>query len=245
MVQPQAPPSLTPSAQFSSFFANRRREKPAVDQPAPDGRIPGWLEWLRAENFQTLTPSDPVLQVGEPWSSFQAQIFVIAQRSLSAILAVYGPTEILWLDDHSDEEDFSQFVGRENLRRWLSDRKDEFARLVCGTKLNYLGHPRLVQSPAEVPGYSEADKAGYQSAGMAETLEIVLDSERRLASVVDRIHPVTVTENPNGVAQLACNLWTPIMGRLIRVEAWIDPDGACRLEGEELARFVGKGYVPR
>ncbi len=245
MSQPQAAPGLAHTAQISSYFANRRREKPAVDQPAPVGRIPGWLEWLRAESFQTLAPSDPVLRGDQPWSSFRSQIFLIAQRSLSAILAVYGPTDILWLDDHTDEADFSQFVGRENLLRWLPERSDEFARLICETRLNYLGHPRLVTSAAEIPGYSEADKAGYQRAGMAETLEIVLDSERRLASVADRIRPLTVAQNPDGAVELACNLWTPIMGRLIRVQARIDPQGACRFEGEELARFVGKGYVPR
>ena len=231
MSQPQAPPSLAPSAQFSYFFANRRREKPTVDQPAPGGRLAGWLEWLRAENFQTLAPSDPMLREGEPWSSFQAQIFLVAQRSLSAILAVYGPTDILWLDDHTDETDFSQFVGRENLRRWPAERSDEFARLICETRFNYLGHPHLVESPADVPDYSESDKTGYQTAGMAETLEIVLDSERRLASVADRIRPVAVTQNPNGAVQLVCSLWTPIMGRLIRLEARIDADGACTFEG--------------
>jgi len=242
---PQPDPNLVHSTQFTYFFASRRRAKPAVDQPAPGGRLSGWLEWTRAEAFQTLSPFDQTLRKGEPWSSLQAKVFVVAQRSLSAVLAVYGPSEILWLDDHTDEADFSEFVRREALLGWLPERGVEFARLLCDTRMNYLGSPALVQSTMDVPAYSESDKADYQGAGMDETLAIVLDSERRLAELADHLRPVAVTSGKDGAAHLDCNLWTRIMGRLIHLALDLETDGGCRFAGEELARFVGKGYVPR
>lgn len=205
----------------------------------------GWLEWTRAEAFQTLSPSDPTLLEGEPWSSFGGQVFIVAQRAISAVLAVYGPRDILWLDDHSDDVDFGEFIRREKLKEWLPSRAEDFARLLVGTRLNYLGSPMLLEAPADIPAYADSDKSDYQKAGMEETLQIVLESERRLAEASDKVARARVASLPGDRFELECTVWTRIMGRLILLNVLVDPDGECHVTGEEIARFVGKGYVPR
>jgi len=237
------PAGLLDSLRFSLFFASRRLRRPQVRQPACGARPPGYFEAYRAESFQWLNPHDVIRRTGEPWSKLGCSVYLISHRDLSAVLAVYGPGTILWLDDHSDDSDFQEFARREGLSAWLPDRPHDLASLLCATKLNYLGEPRLLQDASDIPAVSQEEKASWASDPKA--LDTLARQEKQLKDAAGQIAPLSCVPRPDGACDLTLWVWTRLLGRLIYLHCSFDQAGCFSFGGTQRTAQVGKFLVPR
>jgi hypothetical protein len=236
-------PNQLRTARLALFFARQRLLHSEVNQPASGVRPLGYLEHTRAENFQGLRSGMVRIKDNPTLSSLSAQILEISMFALSAVVAFYRSGKVLWLDNHADDEDFEAFLRREGLIEWLPDRWSELLELLCETKLNYLGLPRLIRDVHEIPRPSEESMAiigkdPRVQAQLAEEAELI-------ASIADQIEPPTVMDLAGDGFELKFTVWTKIYGRLLKLNCRLTTGGGFQFEGSELAKLVGAGIVPR
>jgi len=236
-------PGLLRALQLSLFFRSRSLLHPEVNRPAPSPRPRGMFDQSRAKNFAWLDPRMARVKTGPLWSDLSAQVCEISEMALSAVVAVYRGGKILWLDNHADDADFEQFLRREPILGSLPDESARVLSLLCETKLNYLGWPQVIKSTADIPRLSEA-----QRKLMGDPVQLraqLADEEALLASIAEQVEPPVITALEGGGFELGFCLWTKILGRVLRMQTSLKPDGSFRLEGSELAKLVGNGIVPR
>ena len=229
--------------ELSVFFREKYRLFPEVRLHSPEPLPRGWLEEVRAEIFQVATLGDVSLLSERLWSGLSGKVYKILYGELSVILAHYNDGTILWLDDHSSDSDFQNFVRRERLLEWLPHQVDRLVNLLIETKLNFLGKPQLVNNVMEVPLMPESQKALW--AGNEQVQEVLLEQENRLADISDRVRPPMLTADLTGGFQLNFYIWTKILGKVINIHCFFGPGNTFRYRGVQLTQFVGRYLVPR
>jgi len=229
--------------EFRAFFKNSYRRFPGVRLPTPEPLPRGWLEESRAEVFQSSAWENVSLQTGELWSGLSGKAYKLSYGELSVVVARYDSGSILWLDDHSTDSDYQEFVRREHLLEWLPQQMDKLIHLLIATKLNFLGEPQLVDNTMEVPVLPESQKALW--AGDEEVQQSWLEQEKCLADISDQIQsPVLITDQNRGF-WLNFHIWTRILGKIIGVSAFFGVDNTFHYKGVQLTQFVGRYMAPR
>lgn len=232
------------SDQFVHFF--RRRREPSLENKKNIQlkRPGGWFEELRIETFGTPNSGTVLIKEGDDWSKLRAKVYTIHSiGQISAVLAYYSDGTILWLDDHSSDDDFEVFVRNERLWTWLPDQRERLVRLLVETKLNYLGRPYLVNGVSDIPSFSTQDLELWPD--NLDAQEQLIDAQKRLEYVSEKIIPSTVSTGDKTVFELAFFVWTKIMGRIVRVQFKFGQDGFFQYEGDELVKLVGRFIIPR
>ncbi|HSH03127.1 MAG TPA: hypothetical protein VLL52_11460 [Anaerolineae bacterium] len=129
---------------FREFFLQQKSKE------NPDYKTIGHYENYRAEIFHThknvyYDPLDETFLL-----SLSGDVYIVSYSHITAILALYG-SSVLWLDSHNNNEDFEEFIYREQLRNWLPKNESKFLSLLTLTKFNYLGGPQIVQNLSQIP----------------------------------------------------------------------------------------------
>ncbi len=225
---------------FAEFFSKQA----SVPPPNRENKLRGWLEEARAEMFQSGVFFS--LLQKELYSTIQGNVYRIDFRGhgiLCAILAYYeDENELLWLDDHNTNIDFTKFVSRENLLHWLPNNVNKFAKLFVETKLNYLGEPKIVHNVSQIMR-AEKEIKRIKSCGSHWQKELQ-EEERRLDKIAPLLHSPTVTIIDE-TFRLDFYLWTAILGRVIHIHSTIDTNGYISFSGNQLTDTVGNWFVPR
>lgn len=229
--------------QIAKFFEDKHRLSPEVSLPSPEPLPRGWFEEVRAQMFRAGNWGDVSPWTEEIWSELSGKVHMVSNGHLSAIVALYTDGTILWLDDHSKDTDFQNFVHRERLLGWLPYRMDKLVRLLVGTRLNFLGWPLLINSASDVPTPSEKQKALW--VGDKEVEEFLLEQAKWLANIHDQIRPPVLVTDPKGGYLVSFSVWTKILGKVINVRCLFGPGQTFRYEGVQLAQLVGAHVVPR
>ncbi len=236
-------------SQMADFFRKQYESRPAVRQKIKGPRV--WGEDFRAEIFAKA--HQPRLRTRAPWDGLSGTIYELWSSSVSVVLAVYSDGTILWLDDHSDDSDFVEFIRREHLLEWVPDRLDEFLVLLVEGKLNYLGWIRLIGSVSDIPPlpveirnwYTNPEKWKGSTTEFERAQQFVLELDKRLAAVADQIKPPACSISNEGEIQLSFYVWTKWLGKVIRFNCFLTPDYGFRLDGVELVEEVGFSIAPR
>jgi hypothetical protein len=226
---------------FADFFRRKYEAYSEIQQPIHRSQPRGWLEEFRAEAFQTAYY--PTLKTGALWSRLSGEVYEIAHFQLSVVLALYGDGTILWLDDHSSELDFEEFIRREHLMTWLPDQMDDLLDLLIETKFKFFGQPRLIHNVSEVPRLTEREKS--LQATSKEGMEAFLEEEKLLDSIAAQIQPPVCAPDRSGAFQLSFCMWTRILGKVIITHCSFESDESFSYEAIQLAEQVGRFLVPR
>ncbi len=226
---------------FADFFRRRYDLHPQAHAPIDESRVRGWFEEYRVETFRS--ERFPLLRTGDLWSRLSGKVYDLTHFQLMVILVLYDDDTILWLDDHSDDADFEEFIRRERLPEWLPGQIDELVQLLIETKFSYLGRPQLIRNVSEIPKLTEREKS-WQAESKAG-LEALQEEEKRLASVTNQIQSPACTSQPDGTFRLGFCIWTKILGKVINIACTFGPDHRFSYEAVLLTEHVGRSFVPR
>jgi hypothetical protein len=226
---------------FTDFFKDQWISRPEVRRPAPKG-ICGCMEEIRARTFQSAN-YQPIKWQSSFAVQFVGSIYTIKAQHYSVILALYEEGVLLWLDDHSSDTDFAEFLRRENLFAWLPDRIDELVEVLVETKFSFLGWPRRINHPSDIKKASDYIRKNLALFGH-DWVESILHAEKRIADIASRIHPLTYIKNENGEFQLRFYVWTQIFGQVIELNCFLGGNDLFRYEGTQLTEGVGLYTVP-
>lgn len=229
--------------QIIDFFAKQVQAHPEITEPNPLSReIP--LEHYRVRTIgTTITKQDVVRKTDPQYVGFLGEVYRVSTGYSSIILAYYTDDEtILWLDNHSSNDDYKIFIHREHLLKWLPSQADRFVSLLVETKFNFFIDAMLVRSISEIPSISqERKRLLIQYGGQND----ILKSENLLREVSDQIYPPTFKVDEDNVIQLSYCVWLRAYGRLLHINTFIDPIGTLQYSGNEIAMMVGDYTIPR
>lgn len=226
---------------FGDFFKQKFQMYPDVNSPPRSPRPRGWFEEYRADAFKVVHNLE--LKTGNIWSDLFGRIYKLDYSQLSVTLAVYEQQTILWLDDHSSDLDFSEFLQLEQLINWLPHRLDEFLSVLLETKFNYLGRPRIINSAQEIPAFTEDQLARMTQSKSA--LRELSNHEKRMTAVKGQVKRPHCVLSPTDGFQIELYVWTKILGRVIRLRCDLGVDHSFKYAGVQLAEQVGNFFVPR
>ena len=227
---------------FADYFKKQWMSRPEVQLSAQRG-VRGWSEEFRADIFQNV--GYPSKKWESPLGSqFSASIYTIIAPHLSVVLALYNDNTLLWLDDHSSDTDFAEFIRRENLLLWLPNQLDKFVELLVETKFNFLGWPQFLSKASDIDKVPDEIK-DKQSLFGHQHMEAMLDAEKRIDEIMGIIHPPTLDEYEEGEFRLQFYIWTKLFGRVIKLTCFLGGDDLFSYEGIQLAHDVGFNTIPR
>lgn len=239
----EAPEEL--QERIRQFFVERRRQNPAVDQP---GRvrllIP--IEDGRAGSFSTVRDGyypeiEPIVVL--PFNQLSAKLYRAAIHypgiAKTAVLAFYEDGSILWLDDHSSDQDFEIFLQRETIP--LNNASD-LASLVLKTKVDYLwmGYEgRIVSRIDDIPQYTRADCEGMSE----DQIKTYLDEQKgKLLDVAPLLYPPSFKTEAD-VMRLEFFMWGRVFGLLYRISCQFGTKNGFSWSSQEIARTIGKFII--
>ncbi len=225
---------------FAEFFKNQWESRPSVRVAAQRG-FRGYMEEVRAHEFQS-TDYQINPWTGPLWSQLSGSIYAMVARYYSVVLATFEDKTILWLDDHSSNVDFAEFVRREQLMNWLPDQMDDVLEILIKTKFNFLGWPKLVNSILDIPNIPVYKEYPEVNRGHSQDMQ---DAEMRLTNIADRLYPPTVTEIRKNEFELRFCIWTKLFGQVIDISCFLGGSDVFKYEGNQLVHLVGFYVVPR
>lgn len=207
------------------------------------GKIPGVFEALRPQLSQNAEGNIELIKEFDqlPLSGNLCRFFFDRMQMLTAIFALYQDNTILWLDDHSNDLDYEEFLRREDLLKKMYGQWEAFVHFIIYTKFNYLENPRLIHSISDIPPIKQEVKDLASKSG---TLDEILRKEAELESLRNRLKPLNITLRA-GVVVMEFYVWTSFFGRVVRIKCFLDTDGDFEYEGDIVADLVGHYVLPR
>jgi hypothetical protein len=206
----------------------RLHKQPELNLSFP-GRPPGPLAHGRVED--AMTGSFPYGSItkyeGEPWTEFSFDIYDCCLGNWGAsptvVVAINKDNRVLWLDDHTDDRDFSIFARQEQLFNWLPQRKEELLDVLLRTKLHYIGGGSL-------------SIARHQSDIPEVSTQVNLNKKQREA--LNTIKEPLLAELEGGSYSLKFYVWAGVHGRIIEIRCILS-EKEFHFEGTDLAGGVG------
>jgi hypothetical protein len=226
------------SQAFTDYFNQRLKTHPAIEQA---GQLSGLGDIIRPSRLKLGVKERKIetMDCAEypNLSAILYKVYVDDHMSLSVVMAHYKDGTILWLDDHSNNDDYAAFVRREHLWEYLPDRLDVLVNLLINTKFNYLGSPQLVSSKVDIPPYPDL---------LSEILraDLLQERDKRMMRASALVEAPLQTSGLDGTAQVQFFVWTRIYGKILRLNCRFGPDTPFEYEGDELLERVGGYIVP-
>lgn len=204
------------------YFAHQYNSTPEVSS---GGILSGWLEDIRALELQSSIAQN--LEIMTVWKTIELEIPIICARhySFSAMIAIQNGN-ILWLDNHVDNRDFSTYLVESRLINQLSHEAKTYAQCVLDLKLNYLVQPYLIERIDDLP-VSES----------LQSKRLKHETKHKLKNLKERFHPPLLAGNTNNF-QLDFIVWTHLRGNVYVIHC--DWDGSqFHYLGERLESEIG------
>lgn len=203
----------------------------------------GWAEETRLIGFEPQDIRHIIMQEDPPYSRLLASVFkVTTVYDLTLIMAIYKDGTILWLDDHSDDEDYKLFISREALLDWLPEKINEYSSLFIETKLNFLGEPRLISSITDIP--PKAEHVVKEWTESPEGRELSKQYDNSLNKLIKLIYPPKLTISSDGLFSISLFVWTRIIGFVYHIQIDVTQN-VLRYNGLRIEEGIGHYFVPR
>ncbi len=233
-----APPPEDPLAvKFTDFFTEY------AQNPSPDLEYEtvGLVEDQRVGMFQKPNHIHYKEKLG--FSTEFSRIFQLLEPTVEVILArIAASDEILWLDNHLNNQDFEKFLILEEFLKLLPTQPTEFATLFTELKLSYLGRPKLITKASQIaPSKERYEKLWSYSEAWQQKL---LEDAKLIEELDDRIFPPRCNPAEEGYS-LTFFVWTKILGRLFQVEGEINHSGTVQYSLTLLVNGIGDAFTPR
>lgn len=223
---------------FANFFTDYAQNPPL----AQTYEMVGWVENQRVEMFHK--PEYFHYREKPGFKTKYCKIFQLDYRLVEASLAHYATNdEVLWLDNHLNNQDFEKFLLLEEFLKLLPTQPTEFATLFTELKLNYLGRPKLISKASQIaPSKERYEELWSRSEAWQKKL---LEDAKLIEELDTRIFPPRC--NPAEERYfLTFFVWTEIFGRLFQVDCEINHSGAVEYSLTLLVHDgLGDAFVPR
>lgn len=232
------PPEDPLAVKFANFFIDYAQNLP----PDQEYEMVGWHEDKREGMFQKSSHLHYEEKLG--FGTKFSRIFQLIQPTVSVILArIETNDEILWLDNHLDNQDFEKFLLLEEFPKLLPTQPTEFATLFTELKLSYLGRPKLISKASQIaPSKERYEKLWSYSEAWQQKL---LEDAKLIEELDARIFPPRCKPAEEGYS-LTFFVWTKILGRLFQVDCEINHSGAVEYSLTLLVHDgLGDAFVPR
>ncbi|WP_420628726.1 hypothetical protein [Candidatus Leptofilum sp.] len=225
------------AVKFANFFINYAQNLP----PDQEYETVGWGEDQRERMFQK--SSHLHYKEKREFETKCCKIFQLDYRTVEAILAhCANNDEILWLDNHLNNQDFEKFLLLEEFLKRLPTQPTEFATLFTKLKLSYLGRPKLISKASQIaPSKERYEKLWSYSEAWQEKL---LADAKLIEELDTRIFLPRCIQAREGYS-LTFFVWTKILGRLFQVECEINHSGAVQYSLTLLVNGIGDAFTPR
>lgn len=237
--KPAVPPlSEDPLAvKFANFFTEYSQNLP----PDQGYEMVGWAEDQREGMFQKSSHLHYKEKLG--FGTKFSRIFRLIQPTVEVILAyIEASDEILWLDNHLNNQDFEKFLLLEEFLKLLPSHPTEFATLFTELKLSYLGRPKLISKASQIaPSKERYEKLWSYSEAWQQKL---LEDAKLIEELDARIFPPCCNPAEEGYS-LTFFVWTKILGRLFQVECEVSNERTVQYSLSQLAMGLGDAFVPR
>ncbi|MCB8927958.1 MAG: hypothetical protein H6652_20280 [Ardenticatenaceae bacterium] len=225
------------AVKFASFFINYAQSP----LPAQAYEMRGGMEDHRIELFHK--PENFHYRKKRGFETKYCKVFQLDYRSVETILAHYATNdEVLWLDNHLNNQDFEKFLLLEEFLKLLPSQPTEFATLFTELKLNYLGRPKLISKASQIVPSKERHEKLWS---ISEKFQQKLLEDAKLIEELDaRIFPPRCNPAEEGYS-LTFFVWTEILGRLFQVQCKINHSGSVQYSLTLLVNGIGDAFVPR
>ncbi len=220
---------------------------PKVEFNTQGERPKGLFAEFRLEGFKNATKIVNIHpKIGTVWSEVSCKAYEIndGRHYLDLIIALYDESIVLWLDDETDDRDFTSFVRREKLWSWLGTSVNNLIELLLESKLSYLGQPQLIHNIADIPQVPEDDWTWVLANMKGAQKEFDAYKERQ-ERVTPLIRPPEIIRDSNEVSDLRFCIWTKVLGRVYDIHCSFGPSNPFVYKGILLAEWVGRGFAPR
>ena len=150
-------------------------------------------------------------------------------------MAFYKDGKILWLDDHSNDEDYSEFLQRETIV--ISDAS-VIANFVGATKFAYLPRGlkgRVIGNSEDIPRFPEHLRQIYG--------EQLAKDEQSILEIAAQIHPPILTTEDEAT-HLNFYYWSQDFGVIYKLLCKFE-GSKFDWEGEMIATLIGDAFVQR
>jgi hypothetical protein len=156
----------------------------------------------------------------------------------SVVFAVYCDGTLLWLDDHTNNQEFDTFWRRENI---LWQNAPEAAAFMMETKFHYVPEPGryfILNSVADIP-------QGFRDyLVQKEAHKELEDYDKSLADVAPLIYAPSLIADDSGIHLRFC-VYIDAGGRVWSLNCHFDLNGCLTHTGEILGDWVGDAFAPR
>lgn len=232
----------------NQFFRERVKEDWHVLDRAPVIK-PRYTERWRAKYMADFLPNVVRQVTKPPLDEFEADLFIIGHHFNTAadavLMAVYHDGTLLWLDDHSANEDFSQFCQREKL---LADHIDmqnpeTTARLLLTLKLTFLYTPSQCKVLRTIDDVPEQSDDWLPAPNWEGHFDEPYDYAARLRQVAAQLYPPLFSSVPDG-HRLSFFIWVKVFGVVYRVDCFFYDNGLFEWKAKMVRMLVG-GYSLR
>lgn len=223
------------------FFGERMISSPKVKLPHPT--LEGFWEYLRPEMHQRGGISHVEILEGDIYESLKSKVYkIFADQGLvlSSVLALWED-KLLWLDDHSSNSDYNEFIKHERLFELCANHTSTLANFIIETKLNFLCYPRLISSVEDVPRIPAYLREGYEKRNM---LDVILDREKRLSDLAGIIHAPKILVEKDRI-EIQLYLWTETFGRIFRIFYTLYADYHIEYTGNKIGEGLGLHFPPK
>jgi hypothetical protein len=223
-----------------NFFRNILETYPEAQKHA---NLMGWGEDARAKGNASTDERNIQFVTSKVLPTLSCKLISVFTYQMTSILAYYGKADFLWLDNHFDNSDFLTFLNRERLLPIREDNLIIICQLITELKFNYLGHPHVIMTIADVPELSERSKIilVQDQEGM-DYYNYLMD---KWVAVSKLIHQPTLLEVSAKKTQFEFFIWTKFFGRVIHVTCTISNEDGFQYQGEELFAEIGDFSTPR
>ena len=150
--------------------------------------------------------------------------------------------EILWLDNHLNNQDFEKFLLLEEFLKLLPTQPTKFATLFTELKLSYLGRPKLISKASQIaPSKERYEELWSRSEALQQKL---LEDAKLIEELDARIFQPRCSPAEEGYF-LTFFVWTEILGRLFQLDCEINHSGVVEYSLTLLVNGIGDAFVPR
>lgn len=188
--------------------------------------IIGAISDMRLEFLNQQEPDWETWQIRNIYTGTHGLIYKMTgiHEMFSFVFAYYNSQDILWIDDHLYDDDFSNFIKREQLHH-LFYKPDELAQLLVSTKLAYILLPDVVNNISDIPDarFQQNEDDGHS----------IL---QKLANVIHEPQSIETKGDKNPIEFF---IWTKIMGNIFQLQCYFDEANRFVYQGKQVASGMG------
>lgn len=163
----------------------------------------------------------------------------VPSQPYDAVIAL-NDGEILWLDNHVNDKDFTLFLASEDISSY---QPHELAEFLLQTKFRYLDwgfESKIVGTKDDIPMWRQLTDPEH----LRGLQDYYAEKHAKLDNINNIISPPHLVKSEQKIT-LTFFAWTVVFGTIYKLNCAFGNDGSFDWSGERLLHDVGKSFMPK